>query len=521
MSALMRIWRDPLLIKELRTRMRSRIAAAVVTLYVCAMSGFVLWIYTSNGGFTHGLGSDIGRDIFMFISAILLWVIMLVSPLVTAGSVSGERDHKTFESLMVAPISLTRITVTKLTACMAYFVALLFLSLPPFSVSFILGGVSPANILETLLGLMAVALTGCCIGLYWSTRFKRSIAAIPVASVMVVGLALLFSSLSSGEGSIIGLVSPIDLIDAITTEQIIPCFSFTVPAVLPGVLLPLFVAGWFFEAARQNLHFREERRFVLLRTWFFIAIVVLWAFVVGEGMAAGQSRDIEGSLILHWVEVGGGVLGGLTAIALIITPWTCCAVPITYSDPDRLVLDGRRRPFLHGWLLDGVPFTLTLLAVLAVVLIGGLVVAGAPPQSVTRVACAAGSGIFPIVLTTALLGRWLSGTRSMLRRWVGMIVTYLVIGALCIAPSLLPDILSFGYNKIPAWLQWWSLLTPEGAITWLQLGRRLGTWVPDVVKVLPFHPLWVPVIFHGALAIVLLIPAYLTRCRRPPAEPEN
>jgi len=507
---------DPLLLKELRTCMRSRMAIGLVTLFVCVMTVIVMSIYTVNDGFTAGLGSDIGRSIFTAISFLLLGIIILIAPLVTAGSVSGERDHKTFDSLMATPVSGTAILTAKLMAVVAYFVALLFLSLPLFSISFIMGGVSPSNIACVVSGLAIIAVMSCSVGIFWSTRFTRSIAAIPMASVVVIGITVLLAIMNQDCAfQVMGLVSPIELITAITRERIVPFFRFSCPAVVPGMLLPAFISVWLFESSRQNLAFPSERRFLAVRLWFLAGISLMWAFVLGESLGAAAGGGIH-SPADPWQGVQGPLVLKYVCYILLIVPWVCSNAGVTFSNTNETA----SRPVLwaRGLFTDGVRFSCVLAGVLLFLMVVGFNAMSVPATAARRICFALGAGVLPMSLALGLTARLLAGRKTGPRRWIGLGVSYVLLLLLTFVPVIAAEATQYSYGGImPVWAQWCTLLSPACALTWLETATMPRFWLPNVTATSPIHPLAVSAIFYGTIALILGGFVYLPR-RRPPRE---
>ncbi|MBN8639889.1 MAG: hypothetical protein J0M07_31545, partial [Anaerolineae bacterium] len=90
---------NPVMIKELRGRMRGVRAFAVITVYLGLMSGFASLIYLVYAASTRASGSaaagEIGRVLFLGIVGIELLLIIFIAPAFTAGAITGERERQT------------------------------------------------------------------------------------------------------------------------------------------------------------------------------------------------------------------------------------------------------------------------------------------------------------------------------------------------------------------------------------------------------------------------------------------
>ncbi|MFU8781448.1 MAG: ABC transporter permease, partial [Kiritimatiellia bacterium] len=173
-------YRDPLLVKEFRTHLRARTATVVVllqSLVLCVMAGlFFLSHYGSPAW-------EVGERLFQVLLYVQTMILFFLAPLVAASVISGEKEQKTYDSLLVTPASPSRIILTKLASALAVFVVLLAIALPFAVAAYLLGGV-PFRLLALgwcyILLLMSVS---AATGVYWSTRFDRSIASIPAAAI--------------------------------------------------------------------------------------------------------------------------------------------------------------------------------------------------------------------------------------------------------------------------------------------------------------------------------------------------
>src|SRR2546421_3816804 len=94
-----RFIRNPVVIKELRGRMRGMRAFVVMTVYLALMSGFVTLLYvlysSSQNYYGYASGGQIGRVLFVGIVGTELFLVTFIAPTFTAGAISGERERQT------------------------------------------------------------------------------------------------------------------------------------------------------------------------------------------------------------------------------------------------------------------------------------------------------------------------------------------------------------------------------------------------------------------------------------------
>src|SRR5690348_15834778 len=73
-------------------------------------------------------------------------VLTFITPALTAGAITGERERQTLDLQLCAPISAVGLLWGKLVGSMAYVLLVLLLLAPVFSLTLLLGGVAPHQI---------------------------------------------------------------------------------------------------------------------------------------------------------------------------------------------------------------------------------------------------------------------------------------------------------------------------------------------------------------------------------------
>ncbi|MFM8321667.1 MAG: ABC transporter permease [Chloroflexota bacterium] len=185
---------NPIIVKELRSRMRGGRAfiTLTVSLTALALCGYLLYRMTTaaNQYSSTPLSPLIGQVLFFGLAFILLMVISAITPAVTAGAISGEREHETYEMLLATPLHPASILWGKLVASMGYVFLLLFSAVPLASVVFLFGGVTLRDMLKTLAVLVAVTVLFAMIGLFLSALFGRSGRATALAYLATLGVLI-------------------------------------------------------------------------------------------------------------------------------------------------------------------------------------------------------------------------------------------------------------------------------------------------------------------------------------------
>ena len=169
---------NPIIVKELRSRMRGARAFAILTASLALMGGFGYALYRMTLAATQYTSSPIspqvGQMLFTGLAFMELMIIAAVTPSITAGEISGEKEKQTYEMLLTTPLSPSKILWGKLVASMSYVFLLVFAAVPMASLVFIFGGVALRDMVKTLIVLCVVAVMFGVIGLFMSALFGRS-----------------------------------------------------------------------------------------------------------------------------------------------------------------------------------------------------------------------------------------------------------------------------------------------------------------------------------------------------------
>jgi len=193
----MRLPNNPVLARELRGRIRGTRALVVLVVYLLITGLVTLLVYAAAAGsFSGGIGDpeagrDIGKGIFLTVMAATLVQVCFITPSLTAGTITGEKERQTYDLLITTLLSPLQIALGKLSAALAFAMLLIVAALPMAGLAFLFGGVSGAEMLIGIVGLAATAICYATIGLFWSTVMRTTLAAT-VMSIGTIVLILLF-----------------------------------------------------------------------------------------------------------------------------------------------------------------------------------------------------------------------------------------------------------------------------------------------------------------------------------------
>ncbi len=172
---------NPVMLKELRGRMRGMRAFAVMTVYLALMSGFAALLYLIYGSITRTSGSsaagEIGRILFLGIVGIELLLIIFIAPAFTAGAITGERERQTYDLLRTTLLATPSFVIGKLESALGYILLLLLAGIPLQSIAFLFGGVSETEVILSFIILMVTAIALGTVGIYFSAAMPRTLTA--------------------------------------------------------------------------------------------------------------------------------------------------------------------------------------------------------------------------------------------------------------------------------------------------------------------------------------------------------
>ncbi|NOZ28845.1 MAG: ABC transporter permease [Chloroflexi bacterium] len=240
---------NPVIIKELRARMRGARAFVILTGFLLLLGLFLYGLYQAlvsgqrywGGGAP--LGAMIGRSLFISLALFELFVVCFITPALTSGAISGERERKTLDILLVTPLSPWSILWGKLVASLSYVLLLILAAVPMASLIFLFGGVTLADMLRALAILLLCALTFGVLGLFFSVWLRRSgramVASYVILLLLAVGVYFLYGVIGvvrqSEPPRVILLPSPVAAMASALGEYVDPG-SFRSSG---GALLPL------------------------------------------------------------------------------------------------------------------------------------------------------------------------------------------------------------------------------------------------------------------------------------------
>ena len=190
---------NPVLMKEIKLRFRSPKSFVGILFYLAAMSLFVfgfLYLMTTldapgtGGGF---LNTEESFILFTILTYIQLALVLFITPGLTAGSISSEREKQTLNMLLTTTQTSFQIILGKLLSSIAFLALMIVSSLPIYSLVFLFGGISPAQLALMLFYFLLTTLAIGSVGVMFSTLIRKT----AVAMIATYGTML---ALTAGPG---------------------------------------------------------------------------------------------------------------------------------------------------------------------------------------------------------------------------------------------------------------------------------------------------------------------------------
>lgn len=182
---------NPIVRKDLKVISRSMKYSWGLFAYVAVLAIVFLFTLLIVGSFYSYGGVSKNIDIyegyitfFPVIGVAQLGIISIIVPIITASSISGEREKQTLDVMLTTTTTSTSIVIGKITSAVIRVMSFVIASIPLMAASFVMGGLSWAILFEyIILAFIFAVLTGS-IGTFCSAVCKKTIPAIILSYVI-------------------------------------------------------------------------------------------------------------------------------------------------------------------------------------------------------------------------------------------------------------------------------------------------------------------------------------------------
>ncbi len=174
---------NPIVVREGRARWRGARAFWLALAYAGFLSA-VLWFcysdsqrrssFGGSGMDSIGAAAQLGHELFGVLCWCQLGAWLLLAPLLTASSISGERQKGLLEGLLLSRLLPSQIVRGKWASALGLIVLLQLAGLPVAAVCFVMGGVSPGEFVGAFAIQLATACCGAAIGVLFSAQSRTN-----------------------------------------------------------------------------------------------------------------------------------------------------------------------------------------------------------------------------------------------------------------------------------------------------------------------------------------------------------
>ncbi len=184
---------NPILERELKTRMRTRRTPIILMIYLLILGIAITLFFVLNeqqNRYGYGGGAfnpSLAVQIYNLIVIGQFIILMLILPAFSATAISGERERQTLELMLCTDLSPWKIIFGKIMASLAFVFLMIIAAMPFMGIVFLFGGITVFEILKVVLFYMMTSFLVCSIGLFCSVWFKRVVTSI-VMTYFIMGL---------------------------------------------------------------------------------------------------------------------------------------------------------------------------------------------------------------------------------------------------------------------------------------------------------------------------------------------
>lgn len=179
---------NPIVKKDLQVSSRSmRLAWGVFGYEAILAIAFLLAVVViqQDNSFLYNNNNIYHSLVYLFpvIAIVQVCIIALITPIITASSISGEKERQTFDVMLTTAMSPFSIVVGKVTSAVIRIMFYVVGSLPIMALSFVVGGLGWSTLFQYLLTVLILAIFSGSIGILCSAVCRRSITAVVLSFV--------------------------------------------------------------------------------------------------------------------------------------------------------------------------------------------------------------------------------------------------------------------------------------------------------------------------------------------------
>lgn len=187
----MYVFENPVLQRELLVNLRTKRAFLLLAVYQILLAAVVLaaWPTDTRLDLSSSPASATKLVNLFFLGQYV--IASLMAPSFAAGTITGEKERKTYEMLLASPLRPGAIVLGKMVASLTHLGMLIIGSLPIIVLCLPLGGVSVYEVLAAYLGLVISVILFGAIGVLSSSYFTRTASSLVVSYLAILPLVIL------------------------------------------------------------------------------------------------------------------------------------------------------------------------------------------------------------------------------------------------------------------------------------------------------------------------------------------
>lgn len=218
----MKIRLNPIVKKDLHVTVRSMRLSWGLFAYEAALAvTFLLALLVIQQQNAYMGGNIYSSLVYLFptVAVAQVCIVALYVPIITASSISGEKERQTFDIMLTTCMSPFSIVFGKVSSAVLRILFFVAASTPIMALSFVVGGLSWINLFYYLLAVILFSVFAGSIGILSSAFCRKSVAAVILSFVMYfiiffmsfipLFLRLIFGSDDGGESMLVLLGNPV------------------------------------------------------------------------------------------------------------------------------------------------------------------------------------------------------------------------------------------------------------------------------------------------------------------------
>lgn len=180
---------NPIVKKELQVTARNmRLSWGVFAYEAVLAMAFLLAVLAIQEQSRYAYGGENFYSSFIYLFPILavtqVCIVALIMPVITASSISGEKERQTFDIMLTTCMSPLAIVVGKVLAATMRILLFVAASLPVMALAFVVGGLSWSTLFYFLLTIVMLSFFSGSVGIFCSAFCRKSISAVILSFVI-------------------------------------------------------------------------------------------------------------------------------------------------------------------------------------------------------------------------------------------------------------------------------------------------------------------------------------------------